>query len=57
VDIKLDIVGWTKDCVHKVVCMCGAVWSVPTKSSTLERDLAEWRRIEGVDQYILRKRY
>ena len=46
-------------CVNKFACVCASVWMTPSRNRRTqisERDLREWRRIEGVEQYN-KKRY
>ena len=41
-------------CLNKVLCMCLDFWAMPSKNRHLqisERDLQEWKRIEGIDQF------
>ena len=47
------------NCVNKVACACTNFLTAPSKNHTIkisDRDLAEWKRIEGIDQYIVPKR-
>lgn len=46
-------------CLSKVVCVCTDFLKAPSRNREAQisdRDLAEWRRIEGVEQYN-KKRY
>jgi len=38
-------------CWHKIYCVCIDVLSIPYAKN----DLEEWRRIEGIDQYIKKR--
>ena len=41
-------------CWNKVVCICASFWTTPSKNREMrisQKDLAEWKRIEGIDQY------
>ena len=42
-------------CWNKVFCVCANFVTSSRKASIAERDLAEWRRIEHVDQYISKR--
>ena len=41
-------------CVNKMTCACISFWRTPSRNCGIQatqRDLAEWKRIEGIDQY------
>lgn len=41
-------------CVNKMTCACTSFWTAPSRNREMQitqRDLAEWKRIEGIDQY------
>ena len=38
-------------CLNKVYCMCKGFVSPARDDIVSEKDLQEWKRIEGIDQY------
>ena len=53
------LISMVCNCINKVACACTDFWNAPLKNRKInisQRDLREWRRIEGIDQYN-KKRY
>ena len=44
------------NCLNKMYCVCRDLITPPGISQISEKDLEEWKRIEHVDQFNIRRR-
>ena len=54
--MTVKLVSMVCNCLSKVACACTNFLNWNRNIKISEQDLAEWKRIEGIDQYITPKR-